>query len=386
MHRRAFLTLPALSCVTLRAAAPINVDVAAIDRQRILTAARKYLAEKPVTISASSSPRSAGGVHDFFSEGDYWWPDSKNLNGPYVQRDGMSNPDNFVAHRQALMRLSVQVPALAAAWKITGDQRYAAHASAHLRAWFVTPGTRMNPNLQYAQAIHGRTTGRGTGIIDTLHLVEVARAASVLESAGEGTNAEKAGVRQWFAEYLNWLRTSRNGQEERDAKNNHGTCWVAQAAEFARYTGNKEVMDWCRDRYKTVLLPEQVAENGSYPLELKRTKPYSYSLFNMDVMGILCQTLSTSGDNLFRYTLPDGRGMAKVMEFHVPFIADKSKWTYPPDVMYFDQWPVRNPTLLFAGLALDRPRYIEVWKKLNPDPTVEEAIRNFPVRQPVLWV
>jgi hypothetical protein len=339
-----------------------------------------------VTVTASSSPRSAGGRHDFFSEGDYWWPDPKNPGGPYIQRDGMSNPDNFVAHRQALMRLSVQAPALTAAWKLSKDQRFAAHAKRHLHAWFVDPETRMNPNLEYAQAIHGRTTGRGTGVIDTLHLIEVARAASVLGSSGELTGAERDAVHQWFADYLTWMRTSKNGQEERDAKNNHGTCWVAQAAEFARLGKNTEVLDWCRDRYKTLLLPSQVAPDGSYPLELKRTKPYSYSLFNMDVMGILCQTLSTSSDNLFRFALPDGRGMAKVMAFHIPFIADKSKWTYPPDVMYFDQWPVRNPAILFAGVALDRPEYIDIWKKLNPDPAVEEAIRNYPVRQPVLWV
>ena len=74
------------------------------------------------------------------------------------------------------------------------------------------------------------------------------------------------------------------------------------------------------------------------------------------------------------------------MEFMVPFIADRKKWAYPPDVMYFDQWPVRHPSLLFAGLALDEPAYIDLWKTLNPDPTVEEVIRNYPLRQPLLWV
>ena len=147
----------------------------------MIKAADSYLKDEPVTVTASHSPRSAGGLHDFFSEGDYWWPDPKNPDGPYIQRDGMTNPDNFVEHRKALMRLSVEVPALAAAWKITHDQRYADRAALHLRAWFVDDATRMNPNLQYAQAIHGRFTGRGTGIIDTIHLVEVARA--VEESA-----------------------------------------------------------------------------------------------------------------------------------------------------------------------------------------------------------
>src|SRR2546430_5171912 len=113
-------------------------DLANFDRARVLKAANQYLSEKPITVTATSSPRSAGGRHDFFSEGDYWWPDPKNPNGPYIQRDGMSNPDNFVEHRRALMRMSVQVPALAAAWMLAGKRAYAEKAAEHLRAWFIT--------------------------------------------------------------------------------------------------------------------------------------------------------------------------------------------------------------------------------------------------------
>src|SRR5947207_11220815 len=130
-------------------------DVAAIERGRVLSAADRYLKESPITITSYTSPRSAGGKHDYFSEGDYWWPDPKDPKGPYIQRDGMSNPDNFTAHRQYLMRLSQQVPALTAALMITKDNRYAIHAAQHLRAWFIDDRTRMNPNLQYAQAIRG---------------------------------------------------------------------------------------------------------------------------------------------------------------------------------------------------------------------------------------
>src|SRR5439155_21491575 len=129
------------------------LNIAAIDRARILRAANQYLSEQPITITASSSARSAGGLHDFFSEADYWWPDPKNPSGPYIQRDGMSNPENFVEHRRALMRLSVQVPALTGAFLVSGDKRYAAHAAVHLRAWFLDPRTMMNPHLRYSQAI-----------------------------------------------------------------------------------------------------------------------------------------------------------------------------------------------------------------------------------------
>src|SRR6516162_4916426 len=155
--------------------------VAELERPRVLKAAGAYLKVEPKTIVAAIARRSAGGPHDYFSEGDYWWPDPKNPDGPYIQRDGMTNPDNFVEHRRAMVRLSLIVPALAAAYKITRERRYADHAAAHLRAWFIDDAMRMNPNLQYAQAIKGRFTGRGTGIIDTLHFVEVARAAGQLD-------------------------------------------------------------------------------------------------------------------------------------------------------------------------------------------------------------
>src|SRR6266850_1272946 len=228
-----------------------SFNVAKFDRARVLKAANQYLKEVPITITASQSPRSAGGLHDFFSEGDYWWPDPNNPGGPYIQRDGMSNPDNFIEHRRYLMRLSVQVPALVAAWKLTKDTRYSMHAARHLRAWFIDEATRMNPNLQYAQAIHGRFTGRGTGIIDTIHLVEVARAIEVLEGSQALAQSDLTGIKQWFADYLTWMTTSKNGTDERDAKNNHGTCWIMQVAAFAHFVGNEELLAYCRNRFKT---------------------------------------------------------------------------------------------------------------------------------------
>src|SRR5262249_40304625 len=153
-------------------------------------AATGYLREAPVTITAYHSQRSAGGPHDYFSEGDYWWPDPANPGGPYIQRDGLTNPDNFTAHRHALMQLSLRVPALTAAGVLTNERRFAHQAVRHLVAWFIDERTRMNPHLLYAQAIHGRATGRGTGIIDTIHLVEVVRAASRLEDRRALSRAE----------------------------------------------------------------------------------------------------------------------------------------------------------------------------------------------------
>lgn len=387
MNRREFVAgSVAAVWATKRTGAARLVDVAAIDRQRILAAADRYLSEEPKTITSWRASRSEGGLHDYFSEGDYWWPNPKDPGGPYIRRDGFSNPANFNDHREALIRLSLQMPALTAAWVITRKKVYAKHAAAHLLAWFVTPATRMNPNLEYAQAIHGVTPGRGIGIIDTLHLVEVARAASWIEHSGALKAAEMSAVRQWFAEYVVWMTTSKNGLEERAAKNNHGTCWVAQVAEFARFTSDEARVAECRERFRTVLVPNQIAADGRLPLELARTKPYSYSLFDMDVLSLICQIASRRGDSLWTFATPDGRGIRRTINFMVPYIRDKKAWPFPHDVEYWDDLPVRQPSLLFAGIAYDDPDYIALWKTLNPDPKVPEIIRNFPIRQPVLWV
>jgi hypothetical protein len=359
--------------------------VAETDRQRILTAAAQYALEAPLTITAFPAGRSAGGLHDFYSQADYFWPNPKDPNGPYINRDGQSNPENFGEHRKAMVRLSIQVPALTAAWLLTGEHRYGVKACEHLRAWFVTLATRMNPNLRYAQAVQGVSTGRSYGIIDTLHLVEVARAASFLMN-GMLNSQDSATVKNWFASYLDWLSHSDRGIAERDTTNNHAFCWALQAAEFARLAGDDRSREEVYRRYREILLPMQLDANGSFPRELARTKPYSYSIFNFDVMAGLCQSLKGLLLDPPAFQLPDGRGLSKAAEFIYPYLKDKSAWKWAKDVEHFDALPVRSPGLLFAGVAYKKQDYLDLWKTLNPDPADKEIIRNYPIRQPLLWV
>jgi hypothetical protein len=359
--------------------------VSQTDRSRILKAANAAMDFEPATITSFRSSKSPGGVRDYFSQADYFWPDPKNPDGPYVNRDGQSNPDNFNDHRKAMIALSIRMPVLTAAWMLTRDKRYGQRACAHLLAWFATPATRMNPNLEFSQGVHGVSTGRSYGIIDTLHLVEVARAASIVAPAMLSVEENEA-LNSWFRSYLEWMKTSDKGRSERDALNNHATCWALQASEFARLIGDGETREQVHRQYTEVLLPGQLGVDGSFPKELVRTKPYSYSIFNFDVMAALCQSLKGTGTDLFSFRLADGRGICKAAEFLYPFLKDKSAWPYAKDVEHFDALPVRSPGLLFAGLACDRQQYIALWKTLNPDPSDAEIIRNYPVRQPLLWV
>lgn len=351
-----------------------------------LQIAKRNISEEPITVTASSSSRSTGGIHDFYSEGDYWWPDTTNLEGPYVRRDGITNPNNFTDHRKALVRLSEIVANMTSAYIITKDDIYADAAVKHLTAWFVNDDTKMNPNLLYAQAIKGRHTGRGIGIIDGIHLMEVVQSIIILEKNGKIDPTEVNKMRAWFSDFVQWLTTHKYGLDEMVHPNNHGTCWNMQVGIYASFTKNEKILNQCRDRYKNNLLPKQMAKDGSFPLEMARTKPYGYALFNLDAMVMNCLILSNDSNDLWKYTTEEGTGILQGLEYMKPYVADKSSWPLEPDVMYWDNWPVAHPSFLFGGVQFKRDDFIELWKKNKHFLEVKEVRRNVPIRNPLLWL
>lgn len=366
-------------------------DVAKFERERVLRLAAAAMKRAPVSLRNAPLPAFAaktGAVAgDFLSMGDYWWPDPKKPDGlPYVRRDGETNPANFEDHRRLMREMRDNVAALAAAYTITHDAAYAQRAAEWLQVFFVDPATRMNPHLRFAQAIPGVSIGRGIGIIDTLHLAEVPLAATAIARA-PGVPAETiAGVRAWFTDYLHWMLTDLNGKEEAATKNNHSVAYWLQVAVFARFTNDAAALGEARRTYVFVLLPEQLAFDGSFPRELARTKPYGYSIFQLDNVALLTDMLSNDAMNLWEEKLRDGRSVAQAVAFLAPYLADRDVWPYAKDIAHFDGWPVRSPALLLGGFRLGRPDYLALWRRLPADPADEEVRRNQAVTQPLLWV
>lgn len=368
----------------------ISAVVADIDHDRILRLADNALKLKPPAVTDSIATNSAGGPHDFFSQADYAWPNSTNKNGlPYVTHDGQSNPNVFTAHRMAMRDMKDAVAALAAAYAISGDDQYARKANAFLEVFFLDEKTRMNPHLQYAQAVLGSATGEPYGVIDTLHLTELAVAIPFLEKSPAFERSVDTGVKQWFNNYIHWMLTSTNGIKEMKNANNHSMAYFLQLAAFSKFAGDTNTFQFCQERFKNILLPGQMTNDGSFPRELKRTKPYGYSIFQADNVAALCILLSTTNEDFWSFKLPDGREPKNAMDFIYPYLADKNKWLADArgkDVMHWDDWPARQPCLLFAYAEFGDEKFFQLWRKLNADSADLEIRRNIAVTQPLLWI
>ncbi|MEI8086175.1 MAG: alginate lyase family protein [Paludibacter sp.] len=364
----------------------IKNEIIQTEKARVIRLADSFLLEKPVTVTSVSCTRSAGGIHDYYSEATYWWPNPADPNGPYIRKDGLNNPANFDTHRQAISQFSWVVGTETSAYLLTGKKKYAVAAVAHLKAWFVNSETLMNPNFLYAQAIKGVNTGRGIGIIDGIPFIEVTKSIQVLENSSYLSKADSEVIHLWFKTFMTWLNTHPYGIEEMNAKNNHGTWWQAQVAAYARLVGDKSILEKCRKHYVEILLPTQMAKDGSLPLEIEITKPYSYSLFCLDGFATLAWLLTDKDFNGWNYQLPDGRGMQKGVDYIEPYVVGKGKWPFKKDISHWDEQPGRRPFMFFAAMIENKPAWVAIWKKCSADFPNDESKRNMPLKNPILWL
>jgi hypothetical protein len=363
-------------------------DIAAIDHDRILESATHFLTQPPAPLTTLPCSRSPGTPRDFYSEAENLWADPSNPSGPFVERPGTPNPDAFIAHRDALLNFSICVPALTAAFVITNESRYAQQAVVHLRAWFVDPGTRMIPSFLYGQTIPPAKTGRFEGVVEAVHLAEVVQCIPFLTNSEALTEQDLAALKKWFAEYFDWLNSSRLAGLARDNKSHHGSSWLLQAAAIAHLTeiADDAPLTTLRHQFKSSTIRAQIVADGTFPHELTTPNPYRNTLFNLDMLAGVCVLLSNRFESVWDYELQDGPGMRTVIARLFPYIQNRGAWPYRADATHFMDLPIRPPSLLFAARAYIRPEYAELWKTLKPDPPIQELQHTFPIRQPLLWV
>jgi hypothetical protein len=169
---------------TIRQAFAQQLPALARESQVLQHDASACLQRGPWSVTDERPRNTPAEPNDYFSEGPYWWPNPAAPNGPYIRRDGEVNPERFTRNHDDLRALCETVLCLASAAVLLGEARYASHAMHLLRVWFVDEPTRMNPNLEFGQAIRGVVWGRGIGLIDTTPFIWLVTAIGLLESSG----------------------------------------------------------------------------------------------------------------------------------------------------------------------------------------------------------
>lgn len=316
--------------------------------------ARKALAVGRLSVTGKEALPPSGDRHDYMSQAPYFWPNPQTANGlPYVRRDGERNPEiNKYPDHENLDRMVAAVETLALAYTFKGDEAYAAKAAELLRGWFLDAPTRMNPNLQFAQAIPGVNTGRGIGLIETRGLTRLVDAVGLLAPSKSWTAADQRRLQAWFAAFLQWMMESKNGRDEAASKNNHGSFYDLQTACFALFVGKTELAETILRSARHKRIDLQIAADGSQPLEMERTRSWSYSVFNLEALMQLARLGETAGVDLWNYRTADGRGIRKALEYLLPFAVGERRWT----AKQLGEW---QPQALFPLLRQAASRYTD---------------------------
>jgi hypothetical protein len=335
--------------------------------------AKEALSATPFSVVNKISTPPSGDKHDYMSQAPYFWPNPDTADGlPYIRRDGERNPGiSRISDHRTLDQMAESVETLALAYYFKGNEPYADKAAQLMRVWFFDPSTRMNPNLQYAQAVLGVNNGRGIGIIESRALTRVVDAVGLLAGSKAWTKSDQRKLEEWFAQYLKWMQESKNGREECAAKNNHGTYWDVQAASFALFLGKKERARDIINTAKQKRIALQIEPDGRQPLELVRTKAWGYSVGNLSGLMLLARLGENVGVDLWHFQTADGRRIAKALDFLGPFCFWEKKWPY----QQIGGWPPQmlHPLVRQAALKLGDPKYAEWAKKL---PAIEPDSRG----------
>ena len=371
----------------------------------IISKAEEALTKEPNSVMDKRAMPFTLDKHDYMSIRPYRWPDPNHKYGvPYLVRDGVVNPEargTGQYDRGNFGRMIHSVSDLAQAYYFTEDEKYAEYAINWLRIWFLNPATRMNPHLRYAQAYPGCLGELGAGIVDADGLPNVVDAIGLLETSKHWTKKDRAGMENWFYQFLKWLRTSEQGQLSYNTHSNHGLGQDAQIVSYALFIGDVKFARDALENAKKGRIARQIRPDGGMPRELERTKSFNYtckslnSLFRLATMGEqfgidLWNHESNISDGPFRdapgktyaFNLKGG-SIKKALDYIAPY-ADPEKIKDWPHKQIKPASGMRLLGLLRrAAIAYNDPHYEELIDKLPKDKVATHWIQLFYPKEPL---
>lgn len=326
--------------------------------------AEKLMNMQPLSVMDKGATPVSGSKHDYMSQAPYFWPDSTKPNGlPYINRDGQRNPEiRKITDHDNLAELGNAVQILSLGWYLIRDPKYAEKAASLLEYWFLDNATKMNPNLEYGQAIPGINNGRGIGIIETIPLIGIADAARLLQGSPAWSDHKNKALQNWYAQYLHWMLTSKNGMDEHAATNNHGTWYLAQAVDYALFAGDTAAARTLAEEGKAKI-EHQIADDGKMARELARTNALHYSTYNLRAFFILARLSAHVGVDLWSFTSPQHAGIRTALDWLTPYAVGSQKWEYQ-EISAYSKDDI-YPLLLQARDIYNDPAYLRSAKLIH---------------------
>ncbi len=332
--------------------------------KKLIQDADAALKFKPPSVMDKPQVADSGDKHDYLSLARYYWPDPSKANGlPYISRDGEVSPEiDSIPDKKGLGNVINTTATLGLAFYFTGEEKYAEKSAEILRVWFLNPETRMNPNGNYAQVQKGRGIPGGTGIIDFVALGTIVDNVGLLEESKSWTDEDRQGMHAWIGDFLAWLTTSKPGQNEAAATNNHSTWYDTQVIAHMLFTGKNDAAKKRLEAVKSDRIAKQIEPNGAQPRELARTLSLHYSVYNLEAFFRVAELGARVGVDLWNYQTPDGRSIRKALDFMFPYIAGEEKWTYQ-QISPFDSGEV-YPLLLRASIVYNDKKFWDLGLKV----------------------
>ncbi|MCI6550580.1 MAG: alginate lyase family protein [Prevotella sp.] len=333
------------------------------------TAAEKVIQAKAPSVTMKKKLPPSNDKRDYVSLSRYWWPDSMKQDGlPYVRRDGQVNPeiDDYtdIAYGD---KMGHAVELLSTLYYITGNESYAQHCARYLRTWFTDRKTGMNPNMVFAQFIPGRTTLRGTGLLDGRRFARALCFSQLIESSAAWTPSDRQALKAWARAYCYWYENSTQGQLEHRAKNNHGLWYDVTHLMLLSYLDEREAAARVIKGDIMDKLDSQIAADGSLPEELARTLSLHYSTFVMESLTTGNYIARQLGMSIWTMRTKSGKTAAQCLDFLYPYYLNPTSWPHR-QIRPFDV--KRVAVILYeAGTDLGNTQYVRQAEKVGIDGT-----------------
>ena len=296
----------------------------------LISEAKKSLKYGPVSVMEKTETPPSGSKHDYMSLAPYHWPDPTKKDGlPYMRKDGETNPEvKLYKDKAYLPELCSHIYTLALANYYSGDTKYYNHAVQLIRVWFLDTATKMNPNINFGQAIKGENVGRGAGLIDARNLIKVIDAIELMNREGAYPNEDLKNMQVWFADFLQWMQTSKNGTDELNAKNNHGVWYDALRLSITLFNNQKEASNKIIANAQ-IRLDKQMDDNNRFPLEMARTTSLHYSVFVIDAFLKIAKMAENTGVDFWMSQGNSKHTLKAAVDEMVPYLVEEKQWDGP---------------------------------------------------------